>query len=73
MPAPDMTPVHSSHVDSVGYDATAQEMHVRWDSGKTSIYSGVPAELADEVLKSWSVGSALTEKVKSAFSHRYAS
>ena len=69
---PVMQSVFSSHVSSVGYDAQAQELHVEWDSGKTSIYSGVPADVADECQKSWSVGGYLRDQIKGRFSHRYA-
>lgn len=70
--APVMNPVYSSHVDSVGFDAETKELYVEWDSGKTSIYSGVSAALADEVSKSWSVGKAVREQIIDKFPHRYA-
>lgn len=63
--------VYSSHVDTVKHDDETNELHVRWDTGKTSIYSGVPANLATEVMNSWSVGTALHTKVKGKFDHRY--
>ena len=68
---PVMQSVFSSHVSRVGYDADTQELHVEWDSGKTSVYSGVPPDVADEARKSWSVGTFLTENVKYQFPHRY--
>jgi hypothetical protein len=71
MALPPMRSIYSSHVDSVGYSAETQELYVTWDTGKTSVYSGVPPKLADEVTNSWSVGKALTAQVKSVFPHRY--
>ena len=66
-----MKEVHSSHVDQIGHDG--QDLHVVWDSGKHSVYRGVPAQMADEVMKSWSIGKALTESVKGKFPHEYVS
>jgi hypothetical protein len=68
-----MRSVYSSHVDRVGYSVDTGDLYVQWDTGKTSVYSGVPADVADEVMNSWSVGSALTTRVKSAYQHRYIS
>ena len=48
-PLPQMREVHSSHVAKVGYDAETAELFVTWDSGKTSVYVGVPPTLAAEV------------------------
>jgi hypothetical protein len=67
-----MRDVHSSHVSRIGYDAKTKELHVEWGTDKVSVYSGVPAGLADEVMNSWSVGKALTDQVKGKFGHRYA-
>jgi hypothetical protein len=71
MMPPPMRSVFSSHVDRIGHDMQTGELHVVWDSGKTSVYSGVPADVADDVSQSWSVGSALTAKVKGKYAHRY--
>jgi len=69
---PAMTPVWSSHVTAIGHDPDTNELHVTWDTNRTSVYSGVPADLADQVTKSWSVGEALRTMVKGQFEHRYA-
>ena len=66
-----MQAVHSSHVDRIGHDAATRELHVIWDSGKTSIYEGVPSDLAHDVMTSWSIGSVLTARIKPNFKHRY--
>jgi len=63
--------VFSSHVNTVAYDTDKHELYVEWDSGKTSIYSGVPQEIADQAMNAWSVGSFLAQNVKSRFEHRY--
>lgn len=69
---PAMTSVYSSNVQSIGYDPDTQELHVTWTSGKTSVYTGVPAKLADEIPKSWSVGKAVKEQIVGQYPHKYA-
>ena len=61
----------SSNVDAVGYDATTRELYVTWTTGKTSIYSGVPADMASEAQRAYSVGNYIRENIKPQFAHRY--
>ena len=68
---PVMRGVYSDVASHVGHDQDAKELHVRWKDGKTSIYSGVPAELADSVTTTWSVGKAIHTQIKGKFPHRY--
>jgi hypothetical protein len=68
---PTMRHIHSSHVKQVGHDSDTGDLHVVWDSGRTSVFENVPADLADRVGKSHSVGKALTDEVKGKFTHRY--
>lgn len=67
---PEMSPVFSSHVAHMGYEDG--DLHVTWKSGKTSIYSGVPAAVADEAMKSYSIGDYLRTNIKPFYNHRYA-
>lgn len=67
----DWQSVYSSHVDKIAYDEGSQQLYVVWQSGKTSVYDGVPSNVADEVRKSPSIGSALRETIKGLYSHRY--
>ena len=67
----DHTPVHSSSVETVGYDANTQELHVVWKSGKTSIYSNVPQSVARSASTAWSPGKFLKEEVQPNYAHRY--
>jgi hypothetical protein len=69
---PDMTDVYSSHVNQIGYDHDTSELHVVWDTGRASVYSEVPAVIARAVIRSWSVGTSLTEAIKGKYAHRYA-
>lgn len=63
--------VYSSNVSTVGYDEETKELIITWTRGKRSIYSGVPAELADQVANAASVGSMLNAEVKPYYNHRY--
>lgn len=67
-----MRDVFSSHVDRIGYDAEAEELTVEWKKGKTSVYSGVPADVAESVMNAFSVGQAIHNQIKSNYPHRYA-
>lgn len=61
---------HSSHIDAVGYDAGTQELHVRFKSGKTYAYMGVPRKDADFVLNGESPGTALHDFIKGIYDHK---
>ena len=65
--------VFSSHVESVSYDPDSQSMTITWKSGKqrTSVYEGVPEDVADQASRAASVGSFLRENVKGKHAHRY--
>jgi len=64
-------PVTSSTVTHIGHDPVAREMHVRWKSGKVSIYEDVPAAVMADVRKSHSIGKAIRSDVIPAYRHRY--
>ncbi len=68
---PVMQSVYSTHVSKIGHSSDTQELFVEWDNGKVSVYSGVPARVAEDVRNAWSVGQALNEMVKGKFDHRY--
>ena len=63
--------VFSSNVESIGFNSDTGEMTVRWTTGKVSAYQGVPEDLADEISRSYSVGSMIASEIKGKFSHRY--
>lgn len=66
-----MRGVTSSHIARAGHNAETQELTIHWADGKVSIYSGVPASVADSVTNAWSVGKALHAEVKGKYAHRY--
>jgi hypothetical protein len=63
--------VYSSNVTEIGYDPETKEMSVTWTRGKRSVYSGVPEELAEQLVNAPSVGSMLNEEIKPYYAHRY--
>ena len=67
---PQMKSIYSSHIDSIGYDADGGELHVKWDDGNTTIYSGVPSSVASDVMNSASIGEALHSQVRKQYPHR---
>ena len=68
---PDLRPVYSDSVSHIGHDPETGELHVVWQNGRTSIYSGVPEQTAETVINAPSVGQALNEHIKNSFGHRY--
>mgnify|MGYP001614676642 CR=1 FL=1 len=64
-------PVYSSNVQEIGYDEEKQELYVTWTRGKRSVYSGVPAELAADLVHAPSVGTMLNSEIKPYYAHRY--
>lgn len=63
--------VFSSNVSELGYQSEPPALLVRWAKGRTSEYAGVDEKLFEELTKAPSVGSALNERVKGKFPHRY--
>ena len=64
--------VFSSMVSRIAYDDETMEMTVIWKRGKSSVYEGVPEDVALEASKSASVGAYINEEVKPLYKHRYA-
>lgn len=64
-------PVFSSNVSQIAWREQGSELVVSWLKGKTSVYSGVPEELALQVANAPSVGSILNTDIKPYYSHRY--
>jgi hypothetical protein len=67
----EMRSVYSSHVDEIGYDPDTEELHVKYSSGRTTVYDGVPLTVAATVQSSASIGEALHAHVRGKYGHRY--
>jgi len=60
---PEMKPVKSSNVDSVGYKPGSRELYVRFKGGKSYVYSEVPGNIYVELVGAPSVGKYLNKEV----------
>ena len=72
MPPLDWQSVYSSHIDGIAYDVGTQELHVKYQTGKTAIYQDVPPDKAGQVATAPSIGTALHDLVRGQHQHRYA-
>ena len=68
---PHMKHVFSSHIDAIGYDDASGELHVRYQTGKTAVYKGVPPGVAQQAQTAPSIGLAMNALVRGRFDHRY--
>ena len=64
------TPVNSSNVASVGYEAESSTLEVEFTNGNLYQYFDVPAAVFESVMASPSIGTALNQAVKGQY--RYA-
>lgn len=67
--AVEMVVVASSNVGAVGYDPHLQQLHVRYLSGRTYVYSDVPEGVYQELLAAPSKGSFLNRAVKGVYAY----
>ena len=73
MATPEMHPVASSNIASVGYDAENQMVYVAFLNGTTYAYKGVPAHEFENLRSSPSVGSYLNRNFKNVYPYERAS
>lgn len=62
-----MTPVASSTIDSIGYDAETQTLYVKFKSGQTYQYFDVPPTEYQALSGSPSKGKHLNAKIKGEY------
>ena len=67
MNVPQMTPVQSSNVASVGYDISTQTLFVQFLNGNIYIYKGVPKFEFENLKTAPSVGSYLNRNIKNVY------
>ena len=65
----EMIYVDSSNIEAIGYDNDAQELHVRFLSGTSYIYHGVPRQIFDDLMQAPSKGSFLNREVKGVYQY----
>ena len=61
---PDMTPVDSSNLLQVGYDAGSQDLYIEFVEGRTYVYSAVPETTYQELMDADSKGSYFNREIK---------
>ncbi len=57
-------PVSSSQIASVAHDPDNSLLQIKFNSGSTYQYSGVPASLYEEMLKAPSIGTFFGKQIK---------
>jgi KTSC domain len=62
----EMIPVRSSTIEAVGYDETSLVLHVRFLSGGTYEYIGVPQTIFQQLIQAPSKGSFFDTSIKKA-------
>ena len=69
MTIPQMTPVQSSNVASVGYEIPTQTLYVEFLNGNIYIYKGVPQIEFESLKTAPSVGSYLNRNIKNVYAY----
>lgn len=67
MSLPEMHPVSSSNVASVGYDAASMIVYVEFNDGSVYGYKGVPEHEYENLRNAASVGSYLNRNYKNVY------
>ncbi len=62
------TPVTSSDIRSIGYDADSQTLEIEFNSGGTYQYSGVPSGEHDGIMAADSKGKYFHANIKNRYS-----
>lgn len=62
-----LIPVDSSNIEAVGYDPESQVMHVKFRSGDTYQYSGVPADEHQALMSAPSIGGHFHRRIKGRY------
>jgi hypothetical protein len=62
--------VTSTNIRSIGYDPARKTLEVEFHTGAVHEYDGVPADLADSLVRADSVGRFFNQNVKDAFPSR---
>jgi hypothetical protein len=68
--APEMQPVDSSSVESVGFDPQTNELWIEYVGGATYVYAPVPRSVYRDLLGSDSIGTYINRFIKPRFGYR---
>jgi hypothetical protein len=69
MSLPEMLPVSSSNIDSIGYSEENQEVYVRFLNNTLYVYKGVPLHQFENFRDAPSQGSYLHRNFKNVYSY----
>lgn len=61
---------HSSNIEAIGYDALEQLLAIRFTSGSTYEYEGVPAEVYNALMGAHSKGSFFYQNIRGQYATR---
>ena len=67
MNLPEMIPVSSSNIESIGYDEQGQQVYVRFLNQSLYIYKGVPLQEYENLRDAPSLGSYLHRNYKNVY------
>ncbi|MBS1535787.1 MAG: KTSC domain-containing protein [Bacteroidetes bacterium] len=67
MSVPEMIPVSSSNIESIGYDEQNEQVYVRFLNGSLYVYKGVPLREFEDLLNAPSLGSYLHRNYKNVY------
>ena len=67
MNLPEMIPVSSSNIESIGYDEQNQQVYVRFLNGSLYVYKGVPPHEYQNLMEAPSQGSYLHRSFKNVY------
>jgi hypothetical protein len=70
VPVPELHPVESSCVASIGYDPAIEEAYVEYHGGGLYAYRGVPPSVYDEFAAADSKGTFVNTVIKSRYRFR---
>jgi KTSC domain len=66
----EMVPVESNNVRSVGYDLEKNELRIKFRSGETYAYDGVPGDVHKALMSAESKGKFVNSDVKGKYDYR---
>ncbi len=69
MSVPEMIPVSSSNIESIGYDEQNEQVYVRFLNGSLYVYKGVPFHEFENLRYAPSLGSYLHRNYKNVYSY----
>ncbi|MDD2984668.1 MAG: KTSC domain-containing protein [Crocinitomicaceae bacterium] len=67
MSVPEMIPVSSSNIESIGYDEQNEQVYVRFLNGSLYVYKGVPLHEFENLRDAPSLGSYLHRNYKNIY------